>query len=124
MAVITNLGENQAWPIGADFVFEVLTTTDGESGGTPTTNTGRALTFVLEAVGGDGTNLVNLTTGGGAITFSNSAGTNDLVSIASAAADTASLSEGEYNWALWRTGSGTKYPYAAGRVRLALVASP
>ena len=118
MAVESNIGPS-SWFINADHSIRIdVVQADGV---TPQTMTGWALEFTLraEAANGTGTEHITKTTAGGAVTIGNGAGTNDRATVTILAADTATLKEGKYyEFALWRTDTGSRQPLVYGTAYL------
>jgi len=127
----TNIGRGE-WLIGAAFTFRVLRTNTGSRAGTAVAMTGYGLKFVLRRNARDATALISKTTGSAEITIGNgtyppddpfspngaTGGTDDMASVTILETDGATLAEGTYHWALWRTDGTNDRPLAWGTVRL------
>jgi len=117
-AVETNLLRG-TWFVGAAYVFQATITDDGTSTGTPTNNTGWTYELVLRRSDGTLAKAWN----GASVTYSNGAGTNDVVNVAILSTDTAGFLSGQYQWALWRTDNPNDRPAAYGTVYLTQAAA-
>lgn len=123
MAISRHIGiAADQFVIGTDTALQFnCTQVDGV---TPQTMTGWALEFIIRdsTPDGSGAPRVTKTTGGG-IVISNGAGTNDRATVSIAAVDTLSLPPGwGYDYALWRTNSGSAQVLAFGGMTLTAAA--